>query len=235
MKTGLSVSVGNVWKKQVENSTIKCENFYYYPERHSDRERERERERFYLTRLSTASYKMLVGDSLKHEVAALVERSRQGQEPKYSEENLNRNRSVRPTRTGPGSNPGLWDERPASNCFTHFTLRLYIQLLVHCTDIAAGKQYRCIVPKVVYTVKKCSWRWASLSPETCRGKFYFCISVHRSISQIKHLLDATLCKFYFCRVTLHVSGVKRPSSGELKNWQGGPWYRCSVKYTTYWH
>ena len=57
-------------------------------------------------------------------------------------------------------------------------------------------------------------------------RFYFCVSLHRSISQIKHQLDATLCKFYFCRVTLHVSGVKRPSSGVLKNWHGGPWYRC---------
>jgi len=36
-------------------------------------------------------------------------------------------------------------------------------------------------------------------------------------SQIKHQLDATLCRFYFCRVTLHVSGIKRPSSGVLKN------------------
>ena len=25
-------------------------------------------------------------------------------------------------------------------------------------------------------------------------------------SQMKHQLDATLCRFYFCRVTLHVSG-----------------------------
>jgi len=40
--------------------------------------------------------------------------------------------------------------------------------------------------------------------------------VHRSISQIKHQLDATLCRFYFCRVTLHVSGIKHPSSGVLK-------------------
>ena len=46
------------------------------------------------------------------------------------------------------------------------------------------------------------------------------------ISQIKHQLDATLCRFYFCRVTLNVSDVKRPSSGILKNWHGGPWYRC---------
>ena len=31
--------------------------------------------------------------------------------------------------------------------------------------------------------------------------------MHRSISQMKHQLDATLCRFYFCRVTLHVSGA----------------------------
>ena len=36
------------------------------------------------------------------------------------------------------------------------------------------------------------------------------------ITQIKHQLDATLCRLYFCRVTLHVSGVKHPSSGVLK-------------------
>jgi hypothetical protein len=28
--------------------------------------------------------------------------------------------------------------------------------------------------------------------------------VHHSISQMKHQPDATLCRFYFCRVTLHV-------------------------------
>ena len=33
---------------------------------------------------------------------------------------------------------------------------------------------------------------------------------------MKHQLDATLCRFYFCSVTLHVSGVKRPSSGVFK-------------------
>ena len=65
--------------------------------------------------------------------------------------------------------------------------------------------------------------WFFLS--TLYRTFYFCVSMHRSKSQIKHQLDATLCRFYFCRVTLHVSGVKRPSSGVLKNWHGGPWYR----------
>ena len=33
---------------------------------------------------------------------------------------------------------------------------------------------------------------------------------------MKHQLDATLCRFYFCRVTLRVSGVKCPSSGVFK-------------------
>jgi len=46
------------------------------------------------------------------------------------------------------------------------TFWLYIQPLVQCTDIAAG---RCIVPKAVYRVKKCSWGWTSMSPETCRA------------------------------------------------------------------
>ena len=51
-------------------------------------------------------------------------------------------------------------------------------------------------------------------------------SKYTELSQIKHQIDATLCRFYFCRVTLHVSGVKRPSSGVLKNWHGGHWYVC---------
>jgi len=28
-----------------------------------------------------------------------------------------------------------------------------------------------------------------------------------NLSQMKHRLDATLCRFYFCRVTQHVSGA----------------------------
>ena len=58
--------------------------------------------------------------------------------------------------------------------------QLCIQLQVLSTNTATGwyrgwdlvtgrQQYRCIVPKAVYTVKNCSWRRASLSPETCRA------------------------------------------------------------------
>jgi hypothetical protein len=35
--------------------------------------------------------------------------------------------------------------------------------------VTGQQQYRCIVPKAVHTVKKCSLGWASLSPETCRA------------------------------------------------------------------
>ena len=43
-----------------------------------------------------------------------------------------------------------------------------------------------------------------------------------ALSQMKHQLDATLCRFYFCRVTLHISGVKRPSSGAFKTGTEAP-------------
>ena len=33
---------------------------------------------------------------------------------------------------------------------------------------------------------------------------------------MKHQLDTTLCRFYFCRVTLHVSGASAKSSGVFK-------------------
>ena len=37
----------------------------------------------------------------------------------------------------------------------------------HLTFVTGRQQYRHIAPKAVYTVKKCSWAWTSLSPETC--------------------------------------------------------------------
>ena len=36
------------------------------------------------------------------------------------------------------------------------------------------------------------------------------------LSQMKHQLDATLCRFYFCRVTLHVSGASAHHQEYLK-------------------
>jgi hypothetical protein len=34
--------------------------------------------------------------------------------------------------------------------------------------------------------------------------------------QMKHQIDATLCRFYFCRVTLHVSGASARHQEYLK-------------------
>ena len=34
------------------------------------------------------------------------------------------------------------------------------------------------------------------------------------------------CAGFISAESLHVSGVKCPSSRVLKNWHGGPWYRC---------
>ena len=65
------------------------------------------------------------------------------------------------------------------------TFWLYIQLLVQCTASVAerchgwyGTEFRpnrrqhrlFIVPKAVHTIRKCSWGWANLSPETCRAE-----------------------------------------------------------------
>ena len=36
------------------------------------------------------------------------------------------------------------------------------------------------------------------------------------VSRMKHQLDATLCRFYFCRVTLHVSGASAHHQEYLK-------------------
>ena len=40
-----------------------------------------------------------------------------------------------------------------------------------------------------------------------KGDECFCEQLHHTISQMKHQLDVTLCRFYFCRVTLYVSGA----------------------------
>ena len=40
-----------------------------------------------------------------------------------------------------------------------------------------------------------------------KGDKCYCEQIHHTKSQMKHQLDATLCRIYFCRVTLHVSGA----------------------------
>ena len=64
-----------------------------------------------------------------------------------------------------------WSIWICSTCFRQQTrpssgalLAVYTALL-QCTG---RQQYRCIVSNCIYS-QKCSWRWASLSPETCRA------------------------------------------------------------------
>ena len=40
--------------------------------------------------------------------------------------------------------------------------------------------------------------------------------MHHSISQMKHQLDVTMCRFYYCRVTQHVSGASANHQEYLK-------------------
>jgi len=49
------------------------------------------------------------------------------------------------------------------------TFWLYIQFWYNAPILlpTGRHEYRCIVPNAVYIVKKFSWRWVSLSPETC--------------------------------------------------------------------
>ena len=80
------------------------------------------------------------------------------------------------------------------------TFWLYIQFLVQRTDTAADRfhddtgrqQCRCVVPKAVYTVKKCSWGWANLSPETCRAN-------------LKKLINERLLHLVACLLPWYIS------------------------------
>ena len=47
--------------------------------------------------------------------------------------------------------------------------------------------------------------------------------------QMKHQLDATLCRFYFCRVTLHVSGANPHHQEYLKLIQRPPVHVLSLQ------
>ena len=49
-------------------------------------------------------------------------------------------------------------------------------------------------------------------PQSWSGRLWRIIIIR----QMKHQLDATLCRFYFCRVTLHVSGASAHHQEYLK-------------------
>ena len=58
--------------------------------------------------------------------------------------------------------------------------------------------------------------WDAIFP---RGNTHEVLDVDKClfcVSQMKHQLDATLCRFYFCRVSLHVSGASAQHQEYLK-------------------
>ena len=95
-----------------------------------------------------------------------------------------------------------------------------------CVTMATSQMVVAVSPNLstsfYFCVMMATSQMVVVVPPNLSTSFCFCVSMHRSTSLIKHQLDATLCRFYFCRVTLHVSGAKGPSSGVLKNWYGGP-------------
>jgi hypothetical protein len=99
---------------------------------------------------------------------------------------------------------------PCSNC-TDWSIFCYgISLVSQDNSWYCTVQHRTVVTYVVLTARYglCTrYRLESTA----------IIETTQALGQIRHQLDATLCRFYFCRLTLHVSGVKRPSSGVLKN------------------
>ena len=63
-------------------------------------------------------------------------------------------------------------------------------------DLVTGRQqYWCIVPKAVYTVEKCSWGWASLSPETCSAVLKRSINGICCILLVAYIVVLTVISF----------------------------------------
>ena len=105
--------------------------------------------------------------------------------------------------------------------YQRLQLQFYIPLMMGARNI----QSNLAVNKYLLTVASC-WIPSTTFAEACspdstictRGCNYILILCFRadSISQMKHQLDATLCRFYFCRVTLHVSGASAHYQEYLK-------------------
>ena len=93
--------------------------------------------------------------------------------------------------------------RPKLSSFT-------VSMLSTSRSVATGSKDFLLELTGLFRQEECLWKVKSED---------YCIRSKKDasyLSQMKHQLDATLCRFYFCRVTLHVSGGKRPSSGVFK-------------------
>ena len=75
-------------------------------------------------------------------------------------------------------------------------------------------EYKCtiIIPECFLF---CTWLLPTWKSGINSSVFTTCLD-SQYLSQMKHQLDATLCRFYFCRVTLHVSGASAHHQQYLK-------------------
>ena len=87
--------------------------------------------------------------------------------------------------------------------------------LSHSIDCSFSVHFELQLSQMLRFCNFCDRIWDCNADKNI-AKFWFCASVHHSISQMKHQLDATLCRFYFCRVTLHVSGASAHHQVYLK-------------------
>jgi hypothetical protein len=74
--------------------------------------------------------------------------------------------------------------------FINLIIQPYMFRASHLNRATGRQQYRCIVPKAVYTVKKCSWGWANLSFETRRADLKRLIK-----KKLLHLFGCLHCSF----------------------------------------
>jgi len=91
-----------------------------------------------------------------------------------------------------------------------YFLTVHTALVVQCTDIAADRWHRRAAisahcTTAVCTVKKCSWSWASLSPEICRADSNR--SIKRSINEDCCIL---LVAFIVVQLTYGLTNVNVP-------------------------
>ena len=63
-----------------------------------------------------------------------------------------------------------WKSVPSQPWHRSSSISIVAPVNFHLNRGISRQQCRCIVPKAVYTVKKCSWGWANLWPETCRAE-----------------------------------------------------------------
>ena len=64
--------------------------------------------------------------------------------------------------------------------------------------------------------RKCYPTWETRSSSFGQKNPHILLNCNIRYSQMKHQLHATLCRFYFCRVTLHVSGASAHHQEYLK-------------------